>query len=580
MLKALYDYARNNQLTAVPGFKNRAVDAYISLDREGNFLDIVPAAVKKVFAPDLGSTANGTQKCNILISKAEYVLCLGDGNIAVKHAFFKSALQSGADYEPMFGLCFAALEQPERLAQIQEAYAQSKFKAGSNIGFQVDGIPIESSHNYEAWWQIFRKEQCDDVTEEGNSVCVITGVLTVPMKTVPKVTGLQVVGGHTSGDAVVCFDKAAFCSYGLEKSRNAAVSEEAITAVNAALESLLKDAPIHANTKLVHWYKESAPVDYMQLMDFDFLWGDNQVEEPEETEAEGADQLEIRRLARAVWKGESPVQPQNVYYILPLSGGGGRVMVRGYEEGTCAELHESFSTWFHDLSLCTIGKSGMLRHPKLPTIYRRLLKPVKVEKNASDRMKKELSGLDTQILYSIIKSRPLPDSMAVKALAYIRSDLYGDGDAFYMKHPDSVCCQILKAWLIRRGKPMATTVNYEYPSAAYQCGRLFAVYAAIQRKANPDVNVGVVERYYASASVKPAFVLGKLASLSHYHLSKLDSGSAVFYQKMLNSISCQIALPLPNVLTTEEQSEFALGYYQQCAEIFKPKTAETTETEE
>lgn len=127
---------------------------------------------------------------------------------------------------------------------------------------------------------------------------------------------------------------------------------------------------------------------------------------------------------------------------------------------------------------------------------------------------------------------------------------------------------------------MATTVNYEYPSAAYQCGRLFAVYAAIQRKANPDVNVGVVERYYASASVKPAFVLGKLASLSHYHLSKLDSGSAVFYQKMLNSISCQIALPLPNVLTTEEQSEFALGYYQQCAEIFKPKTAETTETEE
>lgn len=70
MLKALYDYARNNQLTAIPGFKNRAVDAYISLDREGNFLDIVPAAVKKVFAPDLGSAANGTQKCNILISKA------------------------------------------------------------------------------------------------------------------------------------------------------------------------------------------------------------------------------------------------------------------------------------------------------------------------------------------------------------------------------------------------------------------------------------------------------------------------------------------------------------------------------
>jgi CRISPR-associated protein Csd1 len=52
------------------------------------------------------------------------------------------------------------------------------------------------------------------------------------------VPGLFSVGGHASGDALICFDKNAFCSYDLEKAANAPVSEEAVTAVNAALTDL------------------------------------------------------------------------------------------------------------------------------------------------------------------------------------------------------------------------------------------------------------------------------------------------------------------------------------------------------
>lgn len=62
------------------------------------------------------------------------------------------------------------------------------------------------------------------------------------------------VGGHTAGDAFLCFDKDAFQSYGFKKSANAPVSEEAMTAVNAALTDLIAKAPVLGNAKLVHWY--------------------------------------------------------------------------------------------------------------------------------------------------------------------------------------------------------------------------------------------------------------------------------------------------------------------------------------
>ena len=74
------------------------------------------------------------------------------------------------------------------------------------------------------------------------------------MTTVPKSTGLAVVGGHPSGDAVICFDKPAFCSYDLKQSANAPVSEEAFAQVKLALDTLLKDAPPLAGMKFVHWY--------------------------------------------------------------------------------------------------------------------------------------------------------------------------------------------------------------------------------------------------------------------------------------------------------------------------------------
>jgi len=121
---------------------------------------------------------------------------------------------------------------------------------------------------------------------------------------------------------------------------------------------------------------------------------------------------------------------------------------------------------------------------------------------------------------------------------------------------------------------MGICVNENYDSAAYHMGRLFAVYAKIQESSSPGVNAGVVERYYAAISTRPAYVLGKLAQLSNYHLDKLEKGKAIYYSKMLNDVSVRITPPIPASFSVTEQAEFALGYYHQCASF--PPTKDKT----
>ena len=99
-----------------------------------------------------------------------------------------------------------------------------------------------------------------------------------------------------------------------------------------------------------------------------------------------------------------------------------------------------------------------------------------------------------------------------------------------------------------------------------------ATYSAIQKAAMPGVNVGVAEHYYAAASTAPGFVIGKLSQLAQHHLAKLDGGLAHYFEDRLAEIYCTIGeQKIPSSLNMEQQTEFALGYYQQRAKLASPK---------
>lgn len=115
---------------------------------------------------------------------------------------------------------------------------------------------------------------------------------------------------------------------------------------------------------------------------------------------------------------------------------------------------------------------------------------------------------------------------------------------------------------------MTPYLNEEHPAAAYHCGRLMAVLAAIQNRALGDVGAGLVQRYYAAASTTPALVLGRLTRASQFHLDKIQGQSPRlrnWFQGKIANIWARIKDELPRTLTLEEQSLFALGYYHQIA---------------
>lgn len=607
MLKALYDYAVKNDLVLPPGFVNKPIRAYILLAEDGHYLGIEQCEDEVLPCPDIGSMANSKDKCNILAEKLSCVVVAPQAGENVKNQFFRQTLRDGASAEPKLALCLRALEDQEVATLILVECKKRKLKGMDRISFKVGGRSILKSPALSAWWSEYRKQFTKN-NGQPEMRCMITGEPTIPLATVPPVTGLAAVGGHPRGDALICFDKSAFCSYGLKQAANAPVSETAFAAVKAALDDLLAGAPamyqrkkadqvvpiapIFAGIKFVHWYDEPIALEedaiQRDLIDFE----DEDEEEDEEdvlTEAEQQAQERQReaqanaaadRLVKSVQTGEHATSLSNRYHILLLSGANGRVMVRHYENGSYETLQKNLAQWEADLKLVDDWGTQLLRPRKLSARLSCLMKYQQNDNKPFERMKKELAGLTPTIILSILHNTPLPDEVAVRALATIRSKMVQEEEEQKKWPSVAVCCQWLKVWLLRKHRArneeehLMPYYHPDMPSAAYHCGALVAIYTELQKRAMPDIGAGIAQRYYASASRTPKLVLGQLERMAKIYLEKLDSPAAIQgYEDHLNEVSCFFTPehPLPSALNLEEQSYFALGYRQMSAQLTKER---------
>ncbi len=114
---------------------------------------------------------------------------------------------------------------------------------------------------------------------------------------------------------------------------------------------------------------------------------------------------------------------------------------------------------------------------------------------------------------------------------------------------------------------MEPHLNEHENHPAYICGRIMAVLADVQRAALGDVGAGVVQRYYAAASATPALILGRLVRLAQTgHLPKVEGGLRHWFDSRLADLWARLESSPPASLTLEEQTLFAMGYYQQKAQ--------------
>ena len=584
MLKALYDYAMKNNLVLPPGYSNKTIKAYVSLSKKGEFLGIILGDDTPVLCPDIGSLANGKEKCNPIVEKRSVIfkdLLDQEDKTKVKRNFYYQVLKDGSNRIPEFEVCVKMAEDEKTLLLVAEALNENKIKGSDRISFIVDGKKIVQAKCLKEWWDTYRKKFFD-IEKKERSLCLITGEETVPMETVPPVNGLAVVGGHARGDALICFDKSAFCSYDQKKSVNAPVSENAFFAVKAALDHLLEHAPVLANMKFVHWYEQNIEDNSDPILRANFLGitmaenvdVEEDISEDDRTREARIAEIQASKLVKSVTTGEKIPSLSNQYTICLLSGVNGRVMIRQYERGSYEELQKNVALWNEQLELKDLNGIQNEKSKKLNARLLCLLKKQNSDSKIWKRVGKELPEITQAIIGAIINGTPLPDVVAVRSLAYIRSQmLEKEENSTSIQIPDATACQWLKVWLMRRkGAEIMSEYDSTHKSAAYHCGAAMAVHAAIQNVAMKNVNATIVQRYYSSASQMPALVLGQISRLSAYHLEKIENEwLRKQYEDTLNDVYCAIGKAIPATLTLEEQAYFALGYRQMCTKLQKDK---------
>jgi CRISPR-associated protein Csd1 len=569
MLELLARYADRQELVVEPGFAPKAVRWAIVLGTDGGYLEVLELGDTdakrnpgRTFrrCPDLSQPElkRGGAGCrHFLVDAAEVVTLLApgepDAKLLAKHRYFVGLLRQAAEAMPVLGKVADDLADEETLAKVRGRLADQGAKPTDKVTFAVQGetfdFPVASSAWHD-WWRSFRQTLArPESTKRGATAapavrCLVSGELVQPAPTHPKVGGLSDVGGLSMGDVLASFKQPAFTSYGFEQAANSPVSEEMAAAYRAGLDDLIRrTGKRFGNVKVVHWYARPVPPDDDLL---GFLAADDGASVAQA-------QQRARELLESIGRGVRPPEHvgDNVYYVLVLSGASGRVMVRAFEEGSFESLVCNIDCWFEQLAIVTRDGAGTKNAHKFYAVLGSFVRDLK-----------DLpSPLVTSMWRSAVAGHRFPDEVLARTLPFVRADVLNDQPARHAR------LGLLKAFLMRNREDldMSTGFNPEHPAAAYQCGRLMAVLAALQYGALGNVGAGVVQRYYAAASATPALVFGRLLRGAQFHLHKLDPGLARWHEGRIAEVSSRLGDHVPATLTLAEQSLFALGYYQQIA---------------
>jgi CRISPR-associated protein Csd1 len=593
MLHHLLRYAQKNLADSEPGFTTRSVRWQVEITANGELINVVPLGDDKkglqmTKCPDMPAVNSGGRS-HFLIESMQTVALHFKNNeteakkktAGIRHNFFLEMINSAATTAVELNPLSAFLQNQAELTRLRERCEAVKAKPSDWMCWRVAGHdPLKQAAVLD-WWRSRMSANCpaempkhkeqtatEDGLEKGTGemLCFLTGEITKPILTHPKVGGLSSVGGLGTKDVLVGFDKDAFRSYGFIKSMNAAVESTAARGYVDALEHLINNHSHKlANALVVHWFKEAVKLEYDPLA---FLY-----EPPEVTE--GAAQQSVRETLESLRKGLRPVPLNNLFYAMTLSGASGRVMVRDWMERSFEELVARIEQWFADFEIVAQSEGQLARDPKFNEVCLSMVRYDKA-KSYFDNLNKLPAPLATTLWRVALAGLPIPQPFIAQALARFRADLIDD------KPFNHARMGLIKAYFIRKGGDhyMSAYLNKEHPEPAYHCGRLLAMLASLQRAALGDVGAGVVQRYYVGASQTPGLALGRLVGYAKNHLNKLEGGLAHWYEGQIAEIMSRIQDRIPATLDLEHQSLFALGYYQQIAANRAGKNTKTNETKE
>lgn len=479
------------------------------------------------------------------MDKSEYVLGVepdgerSEDDLAARARLFQEAVQNAHDttgVEALAAVGAFLTNDYERRRAVQRISTDG-YKSNDLFAFAFRGHLVHDIPEVREYFS-----QTRHAGPKGGVQCLVCGSVAMPAKKHPSVR--VPTGSPSGGIALVSFNSDAFESYGLVRNQNAPVCRDCADAYTTALNRLLSDRypdPKHpgetlprrsvslsSDTTAVFWADQEAGV----LDQFTNYFDAPRVES-------------VGALFESAKKGRAPANVSNRFYCLILSGAQGRAIVRSTHTGTVSQVEENLRRYFEAIDVGT--------EQPLPLIQ--LMRGL-VLQGKLDNLAPEMA---TEVFIAIVFGNLFPRTLLASAVGRCRAE----------RKVTRERAAFLRAYLNRNeALEVSVGLDKDNMSVGYRLGRLLAVLERAQNASQRGVNKTIVDRYYSSASTRPATVFPTLVAGGQHHIAKLKAGLQMYFQKELGEVIDGIAV-FPPVLRMEEQGLFALGYYHQRQDFFK-----------
>ena len=402
------------------------------------------------------------------------------------------------------------------------------------------------------WEEFYSKNQ--NVPGEFEAQCAITGEKTSIARIHGKIKGLA--DGATTGNVLIGFNNPSDTSYGNKQSYNSNISEKAMKKYTEALNFLLKNSAhkiILDDITVCFWAMDGGDNHEKTLKEL--LMKSSKEKSAEEIDAllksilqrEAQTKITLEELEKV----DETLDADIDFYIVGLKPNSSRISIKFIYRKKFGTLLMNVVRFQEELQI-----SNEINVISLKSINDACKSP----KSSTEKINPSLFA---SVFESALYNKPYPQSILATIVRRAKTD----------KEIDEVKAGVIKAYLMRNEKEeMTVALNRGNQDQAYLCGRLFAVLERIQEQAaGGKLNSTIKDRYFASATSKPASVFPTLIKLEQHHLKKLPEGSQVFYSKIISEIMDGLENEFPTLLSLTNQGKFIVGYYQQTQAFYTKK---------
>lgn len=454
---------------------------------------------------------------------------------------------------------------PEHEAENPYLLSLGKIYNNAYFVFCLSGRPDLLLHDdpaiKEKWERLYAESNID--TDKATAQCTITGEIEPIARIHRNLKGI--VGGHTKGCSLICFNNASECSYGNEQSYNSNISETAMKKYTGAFNFLLgnkKHKSLIDDVTVVYWATGGEKNEICSdLMSF-LVFGDEALMDEKQTEEMLGSLMESAREGNISYERISCLESidKNVdFYMVGIKPNSSRVALKFIYHRKFGQMLENIALHQNDMQI-----GDKMRHVPVWRLKKELISP----KSSNEKVD---ASLLAEIFKAIIYGTNYPAYLLSAIIRRVKTDKTING----IRAGAIKACINRKSRLSGEKEELKLALDYENKNQAYLCGRLFAVLEKLQQEAsNNSLNRTIKDSYFSSAASKPALVFPKLLSLAQNHLKKVSDKYSIFYNKLIQEIVDNIECEFPDTLLLSEQGKFMIGYYQQYQDFFVKKDSQ------